>query len=70
MGRGRTTTGMVAACLISTTMNWHGQNNVDAYHEPTTGYFDPMDGPSEEEAYLQGKSFSKCTTVVATVLTA
>ncbi|KAJ7767113.1 inositol hexakisphosphate-domain-containing protein [Mycena metata] len=54
MGRGRTTTGMVAACLISTTMNWHGK--VPKYEEDIdSDAYDSMDGPSEEEAYLQGE---------------
>ena len=56
MGRGRTTTGMVTACLIATTSKWEkydddipspeGTENVEVY--------DSMDGYSEEEAYLQG----------------
>ncbi|KAJ7168617.1 inositol hexakisphosphate-domain-containing protein [Mycena filopes] len=54
MGRGRTTTGMVAACLISTTMNWHGK--APKYEEDLEpDAYDSMDGPSEEEAYLQGE---------------
>jgi len=67
MGRGRTTTGMVTACLISTTLNWDrsnaalvfesdGDRDVDEEGEDgANGYgYDTMDGPSEEEAYLQG----------------
>ncbi|KAJ7249237.1 inositol hexakisphosphate-domain-containing protein [Mycena haematopus] len=54
MGRGRTTTGMVVACLIATTMNWNGKEpKYD--QEDLTNTYDPMDGPSEEEAYLQGE---------------
>ncbi|KIM67616.1 hypothetical protein SCLCIDRAFT_1210267 [Scleroderma citrinum Foug A] len=52
MGRGRTTTGMVAACLISTMMHWVGEDEVDS---PEEGEVDSYDGPSEEEAYLQGE---------------
>ncbi|KAG7089324.1 hypothetical protein E1B28_011021 [Marasmius oreades] len=61
MGRGRTTTGMVTACLISTAMNWDVQrsdSNVLTEIEDkgnTSGEFDTMDGPSEEEAYRQGE---------------
>ncbi|KAJ6512734.1 inositol hexakisphosphate-domain-containing protein [Mycena sanguinolenta] len=54
MGRGRTTTGMVAACLIATTMNWNGKEP-KYEQEDVTDTYDPMDGPSEEEAYLQGE---------------
>ncbi|KAJ7822077.1 inositol hexakisphosphate-domain-containing protein [Mycena olivaceomarginata] len=54
MGRGRTTTGMVAACLIATTTNWIGKE--PKYDEDDlTDTYDSMDGPSEEEAYLQGE---------------
>ncbi|KAG5221218.1 inositol hexakisphosphate-domain-containing protein [Salix suchowensis] len=63
MGRGRTTTGMVTACLISTTMQWSAneQNYVqedeeeDEEDEESGGAYDSIDGPSEEEAYLQGE---------------
>ena len=51
MGRGRTTTGMVTACLISTIMHWVGEDKIDS---PEEGEVDSYDGPSEEEAYLQG----------------
>ncbi|KII85117.1 hypothetical protein PLICRDRAFT_45241 [Plicaturopsis crispa FD-325 SS-3] len=54
MGRGRTTTGMVSACLISTTLNWKGQETVAVQDEASDNY-DSIDGPSEEEAYLQGE---------------
>jgi hypothetical protein len=61
MGRGRTTTGMVTACLISSTMaqNWDNneQENSVRLYEPAIEIYDSMDGPSEEEAYLQGTSF-------------
>ena len=55
MGRGRTTTGMVAACLISTIMNWVGEESVDVAEDMSMLNYDSIDGPSEEEAYLQGK---------------
>lgn len=60
MGRGRTTTGMVTACLISTTTQWvHDLENamleVHADDEESDDRYDSIDGPSEEEAYLQGK---------------
>ena len=58
MGRGRTTTGMITACLIATTMNWKDDCIADdAVQERITEEYDNIDGPSEEEAYLQG-SFS------------
>lgn len=60
MGRGRTTTGMVTASLISSTMsqNWDDeQGNAAILYEPSTEIYDTMDGPSEEEAYLQGLCF-------------
>ncbi|KAJ6507779.1 inositol hexakisphosphate-domain-containing protein [Mycena vitilis] len=54
MGRGRTTTGMVAACLIATSMSWRGEKpKYD--QEDLEATYDSMDGPSEEEAYLQGE---------------
>jgi hypothetical protein len=55
MGRGRTTTGMVTACLISTTMNWEAEEDM-SQEDTVLENYDSMDGPSEEEAYLQGKS--------------
>ena len=61
MGRGRTTTGMVTACLISSTtsQNWDNneQENGAKLYEPVAEIYDTMDGPSEEEAYLQGMFF-------------
>jgi len=57
MGRGRTTTGMVTACLISSAMtqSWDDeQEDAAKLYEPATEMYDTMDGPSEEEAYLQG----------------
>ncbi|KIP04476.1 hypothetical protein PHLGIDRAFT_75887 [Phlebiopsis gigantea 11061_1 CR5-6] len=57
MGRGRTTTGMVTACLIATTATWNKQDNEAPPPEESDGMeiYDSMDGPSEEEAYLQGE---------------
>ncbi|KAG5647375.1 hypothetical protein DXG03_000443 [Asterophora parasitica] len=54
MGRGRTTTGMVTACLISSIMHWDADGE-ELAHEPAAEIYDSMDGPSEEEAYLQGE---------------
>ncbi|KAK0469504.1 inositol hexakisphosphate-domain-containing protein [Desarmillaria tabescens] len=55
MGRGRTTTGMVTACLISTIMNWNSQANDILSHDEAAGVFDSMDGYSEEEVYRRGE---------------
>ncbi|KAI8980087.1 inositol hexakisphosphate-domain-containing protein [Trametes punicea] len=59
MGRGRTTTGMVTACLIATTTSWeHERENLLKDEERSANaleQYDSMDGPSEEEAYLQGE---------------
>ncbi|CDO71831.1 hypothetical protein BN946_scf184939.g55 [Trametes cinnabarina] len=59
MGRGRTTTGMVTACLIATTMTWeHEREDALRDEDQNTNVleqYDSMDGPSEEEAYLQGE---------------
>lgn len=54
MGRGRTTTGMVTACLISTIMNWAGEESTEVAEDMCMLNYDSIDGPSEEEAYLQG----------------
>lgn len=55
MGRGRTTTGMVAACLISTILNqeytWDPSSSDDGDIELSGS----LEGPSPEEAYLQGE---------------
>ena len=54
MGRGRTTTGMVSACLIASTIQWEHKDE-DLIADPVSlDVYDPMDGPSEEEAYLAG----------------
>ncbi len=58
MGRGRTTSGMVTACLIATTMTWEHAAE-ESFSEQIQNasaleHYDAMDGPSEEEAYLEG----------------
>jgi hypothetical protein len=46
---------MVAACLISTIINWTGHESGKlGLDDPTMETYDTMDGPSEEEVYLQG----------------
>ena len=56
MGRGRTTTGMVTACLISSTTNWKSiEDNPLSDDELTLEIYDAIDGPSEEEVYLAGE---------------
>ena len=56
MGRGRTTTGMITACLISSIMNWQGSEiNGLSGDELMPEMYDAIDGPSEEEVYLAGK---------------
>jgi protein-tyrosine phosphatase len=59
MGRGRTTTGMITACLIATGMNLKRDECLSGI-EPETVVedYDAIDGPSEEEAYLQGMIIS------------
>ena len=55
MGRGRTTTGMVTACLIATTMNLNRDESISRMEpDSVVEDYDAVDGPSEEEAYLQG----------------
>ncbi|KAF5391632.1 hypothetical protein D9757_002462 [Collybiopsis confluens] len=64
MGRGRTTTGMISACLVSSTLEWNPVSEEgndlmaiaqDDFEESQEGFFNSMDGPSEEEAYRQGE---------------
>lgn len=59
MGRGRTTTGMVSACLIATVMTWdqhhRGTDEAEDGNESPPEEYDAIDGPSEEEAHLQGE---------------
>ncbi|KAF9648669.1 hypothetical protein BDM02DRAFT_3269263 [Thelephora ganbajun] len=57
MGRGRTTTGMVTACLIATTDAWVGREGQadQPVEDAQDEFYDSLDGPSEEEAYMQGE---------------
>jgi hypothetical protein len=57
MGRGRTTTGMVTACLISSLItDWESsENNALSDDKLTLEMYDAIDGPSEEEVYLAGE---------------
>jgi len=59
MGRGRTTTGMISACLVATLSAWDGtKESLAILREQSTNPdlpYDTLDGPSEEEAYLQGE---------------
>ena len=58
MGRGRTTTGMVTACLISSSITDRESSENDASSdddELTLEVYDAIDGPSEEEVYLAGE---------------
>ncbi|KAF8688978.1 Inositol hexakisphosphate, partial [Rhizoctonia solani] len=55
--RGRTTTGMVAACLISTIVSCDVTVALENEDESTyaTTHYDSVDGSYEEEAYLRGE---------------
>ncbi|KAF9485182.1 hypothetical protein BDN70DRAFT_910314 [Pholiota conissans] len=56
MGRGRTTTGMISACLISSTLEWDiNMNEIIVEDSVSLDMYDAMDGPSEEEVYLAGE---------------
>ncbi|KAG8764126.1 hypothetical protein FRC11_004614 [Ceratobasidium sp. 423] len=57
LGRGRTTTGMVAACLISTIAGCDVTVALQDEDESSsaTSHYDPVDGSYEEEAYLRGE---------------
>jgi hypothetical protein len=48
---------MVTACLISTTSAWDG--NAFEFDGDEVEDYDAMDGPSEEDAYLQGEASSE-----------
>jgi hypothetical protein len=64
MGRGRTTTGMVTACLIATVMNLkRDERTSEMEPDSIVGDYDTIDGPSEEEAYLQGTVILNQTSV-------
>lgn len=48
---------MITACLIATTDAWSksiGQVDPPA-EDPQEEFYDSLDGPSEEEAYMQGE---------------
>jgi hypothetical protein len=53
--RGRTTTGMVAACLISTILTQDSPWDPGYLEEIDLTPSDPIEGPSPEEVYTQGK---------------
>ena len=53
--RGRTTTGMVAACLISTILAQESNWDPSYLEEMDPIPSDPLEGPSPEEVYTQGK---------------
>jgi hypothetical protein len=53
--RGRTTTGMVAACLISTILTQESNWDPAYLEEGDLTPSDPLEGPSPEEVYTQGK---------------
>lgn len=59
MGRGRTTSGMVTASLIATTMNTRWEDLVAVREDAALLSYDTVDGPSEEEAYLKGMGTSR-----------
>ncbi len=65
MGRRWTTTGMVSVCLIATAMNLKRDKRMSEI-EPDSiiGDYNTIDGPSEEEAYLQGNVLSNQTVQV------
>jgi hypothetical protein len=49
---------MVTACLIATTDNWTGRDEHDSTEleeDLISPSYDMLDGPSEEEAYMQGE---------------
>lgn len=52
-----TTTGMVVACLVASTATWDKSADILPIPEEDSALevYDSMDGPSEEEAYLQGE---------------
>lgn len=55
--RGRTTTGMVAACLISTVASCDVTTTLQDEDDTSnvTSHYDSVDGSYEEEAYLRGE---------------
>jgi len=55
MGRGRTTTGMVAACLISTILTQELPQSATILEQNDSDLIDVDDGPSAEEVYSKGE---------------
>jgi len=53
---------MVTACLIATTNAWAGREGQAAppVKDTQEEFYDSLDGPSEEEAYMQGGAFPRC----------
>lgn len=46
---------MIVACLVASTAKWGKQHQaLPSPDEDSLEVYDSMDGPSEEEAYLQG----------------
>jgi hypothetical protein len=66
MGRGRTTTGMISACLVSSTSSWNSNVDPAAADDEISDVtvYDTMDGPSEEEVYLAGKLHNSRVAVI------
>jgi len=59
---------MVTACLIATTMNWEETETLDSsIPESNSEEYDYIDGPSEEEAYLQGETSCLETRAISVV---
>ena len=49
---------MIVACLVATTAKWNKQHQtLPSPDEDSLEVYDSMDGPSEEEAYLQGTQY-------------
>lgn len=50
---------MISACLIATTDAWSSQEGQTdpPVEDAQEDFYDSVDGPSEEEAYIQGKCF-------------
>ena len=47
---------MVVACLVATTTTWNkNYASLPSFADSVVEIYDSIDGPSEEEAYLQGK---------------
>lgn len=61
VSRGRTTTGMVAASLISTILTQESTWDPSYLEEKDLTLSDPLEGPSPEEVYTQGKLSQICS---------